>query len=85
MNSFKPIFGELDTGADFSNLRMIIFINFIYFILQKYFLLFLLFYIAQIKGGFINLEWEVQFIFHIVKYKLKRYKSRSDLYLFAKD
>ena len=28
--------------------------------------------------------WEVQFIFHIVKYKLKRYKSRSDLYLFAK-
>ena len=26
----------------------------------------------------------VQFIFHIVKYKLKRYKSRSDLYLFAK-
>ena len=30
------------------------------------------------------MEWIVQFIFHIVKYKLKRYKSRSDLYLFAK-
>ena len=26
----------------------------------------------------------VQFIFHIVKYKLKRYKSLRDLYLFAK-
>jgi len=40
--------------------------------------------VAQIKGEFINWIWEVQFIFHYVKYKLKRYKSCSDLYLFAK-
>jgi hypothetical protein len=40
--------------------------------------------VAQIRGGFINWKWIVQFIFHYVKYKLKRYKSLRDLYLFAK-
>lgn len=36
-----------------------------------------------VKSGVDVVIKGVQFIFHCVKYKLKRYKSRSDLYLFA--